>query len=277
MPGITDAFRHRQHLAGNMFQTNRTVSCLIALGLILGLMTARTNAAGTIDFEEFVHGEILADQLKISHGVSITANNFTEPFNIAAVFNTLFEGVTPDPDLLGPSWSGGNLAALNEVLRNSMILATDDALAAPGILASPNDEGDRPAGEITLTFDSMKTGLGFDLIDVESIVAEDGAVNFYLDGTLLDSVGFDEFVTVGNEFYDPTIEFGNNSANRIAPITLGQLTLSPENAEAEGFNRVVFSLGGSGAIDTIQYIPEPTTLSLLVLGGAALIRRRRSA
>jgi len=248
-----------------------------ALALLMGGLTQRADASGVVDFEEFVHGEILADQLKVSDGISITAVNFSEPFNIAAIFNTQFAGATPDPDLIGPAWAGGNLAALNVELGNAVILATDDELSAPGILATPNDEGDRPAGEIIFEFASLKTMLGFDLIDVESIVAEDGSVDFYLDGELLDSVGFDEFVTMGNEFYDPTVEYGNNHANRIAPISLSDLTLSDENADAEGFNRVVFSMGGSGAIDTINFIPEPTTLSLLALGGVALIRRRRSA
>ena len=108
-------------------------------------------------------------------------------------------------------------------------------------------------------------------------MAEDGAVNFYLNGTLLDSVAFDEFVTIGNEFYDATVAYGNNSANRIAPISIGDLTLAPQNAGAAGFDQVVFSLGGSGAIDTITFVPEPATMSLLALGGVASIRRRRTA
>ncbi len=259
-----------------MKMSKQTITAL-ALAAVVGFGTLKTARADLIDFNGFVHGEIITDQLKLSHGVSITANNFSEPFNIAAVFDTQFAGSTPDPDLLGPSWALGNLAAANTVLGNALILATDDALSAPGILASPNDEGDRPAGEITLAFDSVQTSLGFDLIDVESIVAEMGSIDFYLNGVLLDSVGFDEFTTMGNEFFDATVAYGNNSANRIAPISIGDLTLNPQNAGAAGFDQVVFSLGGSGAIDTITYVPEPATMSLLALGGVALIRRRRTA
>ena len=68
---------------------------------------------------------------------------------------------------------------------------------------------------------------------------------------------------------DPTVKFGDNSANRISPIS--------------GFgvaNRVVFNMGGSGAIDNLaaEVVPEPA--SLLVWGGLAAVgrgfaRRRR--
>lgn len=260
-----------------MLQVKHTFLFASSLMLVISLTTQRSEGAGVVDFNGFVHGEILTDQLKISNGISISATNATEPFGIAAVFNTQLGGPTPDPDLLGPDWSGGNLAALNAELGNAMILSNNDTLSAPGILATPDDEGDRPAGEIILDFDMLQTMVGFDLIDVESIVAELGSIDFYLDGVLLDSVGFDEFVTMGGEFFDATVEYGNNSANRIAPIRLSDLTLSPQNADAEGFNRLIFSLGGSGAIDTINFVPEPTTLSLLVLGGVALVRRHRMA
>ena len=127
-----------------MIKMNKQTITALALAAVVGFGTLKTARADLIDFNGFVHGEIVTDQLKLSHGVSITANNFSEPFNIAAVFDTQFAGSTPDPDLLGPSWASGNLAAANTVLGNALILATDNALSAPGILASPNDEGDRP-------------------------------------------------------------------------------------------------------------------------------------
>lgn len=255
-----------------MTTTNRIR--ILTFSLVAAFAAASTANAGVLDFDGFAHGQIMTNQLQASDGVTISAVNPHRSFDIAAIFNTQFAGPTPDPDLVGPTWAGGNLAP-NTVLGNALILATNNALSAPGILAVPNDEGNRPAGELILDFDTPQTSIGFDLIDVESITAEDGMVMFYLDGILLDSVAFDEFVMAG-QFFDPTVSFGDNSANRISPISIGDLNPMTRGTAA-GFDRVVFALGGSGAIDTITYVPEPTTLSLVALGGIALVRRRRTA
>lgn len=243
----------------------------ITFSLIATLAFSANARAGVLDFNGFTHGQIMTNQLQASDGVTISANNPNRSFDIAAIFNTNFAGSTPDPDLVSP-WDAGNLAP-NTDLGNALILSQTSTLSAPGILAVPNDEGSRPAGELILDFDTQINSIGFDLIDVESITAEDGMVMFYLNGVLLDSIAFDEFVTAG-QFFDPTVVFGNNSANRISPISIGDLDPSSRGT-ATGFDRVVFALGGSGAIDTIQFVPEPATLSLLALGGIALIRRRR--
>ncbi|MCA9254279.1 MAG: PEP-CTERM sorting domain-containing protein [Phycisphaerales bacterium] len=254
--------------------TTRNRIRTLSLSLVSAIAVAASANAGVIDFGGFSHGQIMTNQLQGSDGVTISANNPNRAFDIAAIFDTEFAGSTPDPDLIGPNWDAGNLAP-NTSLGNALILSQTSALSSPGILATPNDEGSRPAGELILDFDSQITSIGFDLIDVESITSEDGMVQFYLNGVLLDSIAFDEFVTAG-QFFDPTVVYGNNSANRINPIGINDLD-PMSRGTATGFDRVVFVLGGSGAIDTIQYVPEPATLSLLTLGGVALIRRRRTA
>lgn len=246
---------------------------IVTFSLVAALAATGSANAGVLDFNGFAHGEIMTNQLQASDGVTISAVNPNRPFDIAAIFDTNFAGSTPDPDLLRP-WDAGNLAP-NTDLGNALIIAQTNTLSSPGILAVPNDEGNRPAGQLILDFDSPITSVGFDLIDVESITSEDGAIQFYLNGMLLDSIAFDEFVTPG-QFYDPTVTYGNNSANRINPIGINDLNPATRGS-ATGFDRVVFAMGGSGAIDTIQYVPEPATLSLLALGGIALIRRRRTA
>ncbi len=75
-----------------------------------------------------------------------------------------------------------------------------------------------------------------------------------------------DFIDITSPFYDPTVQFGDNSANRIAPI-----------GGFGDFNRAVFSMGGSGAIDNVQVIPEPGTLAVwTLLSGIAGCWWRRS-
>ena len=86
---------------------------------------------------------------------------------------------------------------------------------------------------------------------------------FYMGGSPLATVGFGDFINPASPFYDPTIDYGNNSANRIDPIFASELGLSQ-------FDSVVINLGGSGAVDNINFnaVPEPATMLLL---GAGLV------
>ena len=73
--------------------------------------------------------------------------------------------------------------------------------------------------------------------------------------------------------------FGDNTANRIMPITADMLNV-------DHFDKVIVSLGGSGAIDNIRFspvnvVPAPSAatagLALLLTLGAGRIMRRRQA
>ena len=72
---------------------------------------------------------------------------------------------------------------------------------------------------------------------------------------------------------DPSIHWGNNSANRVTPFTIHELHLGP-------IVGVDVQMGGSGGIDNLTDItptPEPGTLILvgLSVGGLAWRRRRK--
>lgn len=222
--------------------------------------------ATIITFEGQPHGQILSNQFASLGLTSITANNPHRSFDLAAIFDTTRTG-TADPDLEDP-WDGGNIPA-NRILRNAVIIAENNVGAGDGILDNPDDEGNRPAGSLSFQFSRPLVFFGFDVIDIEGVILEASSLSFFLGGTNVGNVSFTQFVTNdGNPYYDPTVVFGNNSANSIRPITAASLG-------ASGFDRVVLNLGGSGAIDNLV-IPAPSVGVFAALGGVLAVRRRRA-
>jgi len=248
--------------------------------LAIAIASVAALAAGTgsaqavlIDFDGLQTGEIVTSQFA-SDGLLIETENFNRPFDLGIIYDST--GIDPglDPDLEGPSWAGGNLDP-NTVLYNVLIVSQSKwDFNRDGYIDVPNDEGWRPSGEFTLTFTTPITEFGLDLVDIE-LAVENGDIAFYrggVGGTLVGVVGFGDLVDSGSSFYDPTVTFGNNTANRIAPIAASAFSV-PD------FDTVVVYMGGSGAIDNVQYtvVPEPLLVSLLAGGVLLLSRRRRWA
>ena len=244
-----------------------------AVATVMGLCGLGTSTAGVITFDGLVHGELVTTQID---GITISAINFsfgigqpTDHPNLAIGFDTGLTG-TRDPDLEGPSWDGGNLTPdelLNLELGTVIIIAENSVGIGDGIADFPDDEGNRPAGMLIFDLDNPVNAVGFDLIDIEGIDTgqEPGHfVTFYLDGTVIDSIAFADFLDGGA--YDQDAEFGNNTVNRIAPI--GGFGL---------FDRIEITLGGSGAVDNLVLLPAPGVLGLvgLGLGFLALARPRK--
>jgi len=124
-----------------------------------------------------------------------------------------------------------------------------------GLIDYPDDEGNRPAGSIFFDFEGPMCSVGFDLIDVEG-PSEFGrnsgfVATFFMDGSELARVGFDQFVNENSMFFDPSVEYGNNKVNRIEPLTVEDLSIFT-GTSITAFDKVEFNLGGSSAIDNID-------------------------
>jgi hypothetical protein len=156
------------------------------------------------------------------------------------------------------------------VLGNILIIAENDIdLDMDGFIDDPDDEGSQPAGSLTFVFATPIVELGIDLIDVEPEAGEQlFELSFFSGAILVGTLGWSELVQ-----RDASIEFGDNSANRVAPVTAGELGVT-------SFDRVALALGGSGGADNLTFtqIPEPGTLALVALGllATAGLRGRRS-
>ena len=225
-----------------------------------------------IGFEDRQPGSIIDNDYSSAEGVVISVQRTSSGPAVATLYDTGRRG-EPDPDLqtpfdlgnLAPTGTGGNVLIIPENNTDSN---------GDGLIDQPNDEGTRPAGQFTFDFLFPVSDFGFDLVDVEGPAEFNNNsgyfASFYLDGELEARVGFGSFIDPTSPFYDPTVRFGDNSANRITPIT-ARLVGLPE------FDRVVLNFGGSGATDNIRFtfVPEPTALGLAVLPALALLRRRR--
>lgn len=236
-----------------------SVFALVAVG------AAMPASAAMVTFSGLAHGEVVNNQY-VGLGLTIAVDNFNRSFDLGVAFDTTLTN-TADPDLEDP-WERGNIAA-NEILGNVLIIAENNTDSNnDGILDNPDDEAGRPAGEFVLTFATAQTSLGFDILDIEGTAQENGYVEFYSGATSLRRITFNMLVTNDNPFFDASIDFGDESANRIQPFTSAAMGIG-------AFDRVVIRLGGSGAIDNLNYIPSPGAATLAGFGALALLRRRR--
>lgn len=220
---------------------------------------AASQLSATVLTFEFGHGTVVNEQYA-PLGVHISAINPNRSFDLATAFDTMESG-TQDPDLESP-FDGGN--AQTEALGNVLIISESDD-SGESVVPEPDDEGRRPAGELIFDFDQVQTIIGFHVLDVEEGQEVNGSsVEFYLNNVLVDSVPFADLPSM-----TPGIVFADNYANVVNPFGL---------QSGSGFDRVVFVMGGSGAIDNVVFgVPEPGLWGLMGLGGLLLFPRRRKS
>lgn len=236
----------------------------ITLGTVL-LLAASGASADILDFNSIPAGSFVTNQFVGSHGIGIAAVNPNRSHDVATLYDSLGSGGA-DTDLEGPAWSGGNLAADGVRLGNVLIIAENiDDANNDGIIDSPDDEGNRPSGSLILEFSTAQMQLGFDVVDLED--DELGSIELWLNGSLEETINFADFLDSNSEYYDASVDFGDNHANRLMPLT-------PERSLA--YDRLVINLGGSAAVDNVFYaIPAPSGIALAGLGLGLVARRRR--
>ncbi len=268
--------------------------------LIAPLLMQQANASVTLDFNTLQHGEIVTNQFSNGiDGVTISGINLNKNFDLVVAFDT-YAHPTEDPDLEDPFGPGnasrdpdGTLGLLDPSIpdpwgisyvsrfHKALIIQENDDGIDDGIADFPDDEGRRPAGSIFFDFDNPITEVGFDLLDIEGPKEYRGSsgyvASFFVNNQELARVGFAEFITPGSRFYDSTVKYGNNSANRIQPITVEKLSAFTGTI-IEKFDRVEINFGGSAAVDNLVYtaftsptqaVPEASSVLIWALLGLA--------
>jgi len=223
-------------------------SSLLLLTVVVfgGLMGTQAAAAISINFDGFANGQIIDSEVP---GVVISADNMGGGPDLAVIFDErIVQG--GDPDLNGGgcipgdpanicdgTWAVGNLAP-NTVLNNLLIVQENGVNQGGFISTVPDDE----AGGGTLKFDFQECikSFGMDAIDAEGMEETPGSfgsISFRLNNVEVATRDFENLVAVNL--------FGDNSANRFAPITSAVLGTT--------FDEVWVIHDGSGAVDNIEY------------------------
>jgi len=232
--------------------------CKIALGLgVLGLAT--TAQAVNVDFEGYKPGQTV-EFAGFGTGIfAVSAVGNSGEATGATVLNT---EATSDSNFKY-QYATGNLKSSR--LRKVLIVPTADG----GTTADP------AGGQLTLTFFSPLKSFGFDVLDVDVADAPNTFVTFRFQGNDVATIPFSEFKNSSSPFKRTTMQFGNRSANRVAPFSAAQL------GSPDGIDEVVFDFPSELAIDNISYrvaVPEPTAISMIFgLPALTLLRRRRRA
>ena len=248
-----------------MYSVIASTSCVVVT-----LSMGAPAGADLIDFDSLQVGEIVNEQFA-GMGVHIEViNDRHTSINLGIIFDS-FGSSGHDRDLEGPPWSRGN--ASSDVFANLLIIAeNDEDDNNDDLIDDPDDEAG--GGSIIFRFDIPMIEFGFSLIDIENSEHGHGAsVMFFNDEVFVGMVDFSDLVDSGSAFFDPTIVFGNHSANHIQPMSFFN------GIDPLEFNEVRFVLQGSGAIDNIFFttIPAPGPLAPLLFSLLAAVRRRRRA
>lgn len=269
---------------------------LLATAAVLAVShSASALSLQTLDLSTLSHGVVVSGQT--IDGVTIGVNNFRsnrgldpgqpDPDDLAVIFDSSLQN-TRDADLESP-FSVGNLVGSPLVNEVGNLIIIQEFQVDPST-DGPDDEGRRPAGNLFFDFEQSITSFGLDLIDVEGRGEFDDLSGFV--ATFVRSadngqaaqefrVGFGELVdqainnrtTDASTFFDSTVVFGDNSANRIRPIRASDFGV----AGFDSFDRVVLNLGGSAGIANVNFVvtPSPAAASIGLLGALGLVCRPR--
>lgn len=210
-----------------------------AAGAIIALAGGASAGMMTLDWETdgsglaLPAGSIIDENTYAALGIEVTTRDASGDAYNAIIFDGANPTGNDQNDLNFPQF--GNILIIPENLTDN----DND-----GLVDDPNDEGSRPAGDISFGLDFIGSDFSMTFLDGE----EASDVEFFLNGMLVGTA--------------PILSAGNAS---IQTVTF----------DASTFDAFTVNFGGSGAIGDISFVPAPGAAALAGLAGLVGVRRRR--
>ena len=219
---------------------------------LVSLLLAGAANATVLDFEAFASG-VIVDNEYSALGVMISVDNTGGGPDLGVVFDT-DNPTGGDTDLAGP-FDNDTRGSLSP---GKVLIIQENGPCNTETCETPDDEGSRAAGSITISFGGPVTLDTIDFFDVETPEAGPGDDNRI---TLFDVDG----IAMALDFYTPD----TGGDNRWDQVFFG----------ISGVSAIQINLGGSGAIDNIAFQPVPVPAALPLFGfalaGLGFLRRKR--
>ena len=217
------------------------------------LLYATASSALVLDFEGFGLGQIIDDEYFTTFGVTIAATSAVAGSpDVAIVFDS--DNPTGGDADLGAPFAPGAGNPFGSISPGNLLILQEDDTCGTDFCTEPNDQGARPAGTISFTFENAVFIESLDFFDIEGTESDIGDV------VLFDIAGVEiASFTIPNTG-------GDNLWQRLL-IGVG------------GVGAIDVNMGGSGALDNLQFaVPLPAGLPLM-LGALAMLgfTRRRNA
>lgn len=280
----------------------RQVKFGLILAGLLSVSSMNASAFTVIDFDTDANGNDIVDGQEIDDeyaawGVTISAENIRKSFDRAVAFDSSLD-VTSDPDLEAPFYDFIQEDFTDVDDKNEFSFVDDvrdgvNGISNPGNVLiiqenntgcdgttcdDPDDEGRRPAGFFTISFDVPVFLSYIDFFDIE--IAEDGGRPE--NAIILKDADSKEISP--STFFTPNTG-GDFIVGSTSYTGTGADGLANSNGRTNAWDRLFFNtaqvkmitinMGGSGAIDNIAFreVPSPATGALLLLGALMLWRR----
>lgn len=211
--------------------------------LACGMSLAATSVlAASIDFSGLDAGTIIDNEYFSSLGVTVSATGTGNAPDAAVIFDT-DNPTGGDYDLAGPFAPGvGN--SFGSISPGNVLILQENNTCDELTCSNPDDQGSRPGGTMSFAFGNAVSITSVDFFDVEGPEAGT-VVLFDAGGEVLNTI---DIVSTG----------GDNLWYRLM-IDVG------------GVYSMDINMGGSGAIDNIQYVvPVPAALPLM-LGALSML------